>query len=84
MYEVIILPPAKKDLKKLNKEDQVRITNTLKRIRIRPTAFVKKLVGNEYYSLRAGKFRIILDIKENKLIILVLEIGHRKNIYKNI
>jgi mRNA interferase RelE/StbE len=66
----------------MNKETQKRIISTLERIRIRPYPYVKKLVGNPYFRLRSGDYRIILDIKENKLIIYVLEVGHRRNIYK--
>jgi len=53
---------------------------TLERIRIRPYPYVKKLVGSPYFRLRVGDYRVILDIKENELIIHVLELGHRKNI----
>ncbi|MBU0459966.1 MAG: type II toxin-antitoxin system RelE/ParE family toxin, partial [Nanoarchaeota archaeon] len=61
-----------------------RIINTLERIRIRPYPHVKKLVGCPYFSLRVGDYRIILEIVEGKALILVVEIGHRKNIYKKI
>mgnify|MGYP003985107033 CR=1 FL=1 len=84
MYEIILSPLAKKDLGKLNKEDRERIVAVLQKIRIRPFAFVKRLVGVNHFSLRAGKHRVILDIKKGKLIIFVIEIGHRKNIYKNL
>ncbi len=84
MYEVTLSKDAKKSLNKLNKIDSERIISVLERIRIRPHVFVKKLVGVKYFSARAGKYRIILDIQENKLIIFVIEIGHRKNIYKTL
>ncbi len=82
MYEIIIMPRAEKQLSKLDMLLQKRILNTLERIRIRPYYFVKKIVGTSYFRLRVGTYRLILDIKENKLLILVLELGHRKNIYK--
>ena len=83
MYEIIIIPKAENQLHKLNKDLQKRILNTLERIKIRPHHFVKRKEGTNYYILRIGKYRAILDIKKNKLIILVIEIGLRKNIYKN-
>ncbi len=82
VYTLVYTDEFLKQLKKLNKETQKRIISTLERIRIRPYPYVKKLVGNPYFRLRAGDYRIILDIKEDKLIIYVLEVGHRKNIYK--
>ena len=81
MYDLIYSDEARKQLKKLNKELQIRILNTLERIRLRPHSYIKKLVGDPYFSLRSGDYRIILDIQDNKLIIFVIEVGHRKNIY---
>jgi len=43
---------------------------------------VTKLVGDSGYRLRVGDYRVILDIDEGNLIILVIKIGHRKKIYK--
>ncbi len=82
MYNIEFSELSKKQFLKLPKDVQKRIKNTLNRIRIRPFYYVKKLVGSVAHSLRVGNYRIILDISSNKLLILVLEIGHRKNIYK--
>tara|TARA_Y100000310_G_scaffold272474_1_gene287432 strand:+ start:801 stop:1049 length:249 start_codon:yes stop_codon:yes gene_type:complete len=82
MYELVYSDEAVKDLKKLDKQTKVRILSTLERIRVRPHAHVKKLVANPYFRLRIGQHRIILDIKSNKLIIFIIEVGHRKKIYK--
>jgi len=68
-------------LKKLDKEIQIRIISTLERIRVRPYPHIKKLVESPYFRLRVGDYRVILDIKENKLLIFVIEVGHRKKIY---
>jgi mRNA interferase RelE/StbE len=81
MYEIIVSDKAKEQLKKLSPELKNRVGCVLERIRIRPFYFVKKLVGSPYYRLRVGDYRIILDIKQDKLIIFVIELGHRKNIY---
>jgi len=83
-YEIIFTDTSRKQLKKLEKEIQERIIKALERIRIRPEVHVKKLVGDPGYRLRVGEYRIILDIFKDKLIILVIKIGHRKNIYKNL
>jgi len=83
MYEIEFSQTAEKQLYKLEKEIQVRIISTLERIRIRPYPHVKKLVDSPYFRLRVGMYRLILDIKEHKLIIFVIEAGHRKSIYKN-
>ncbi len=81
MYEIILTDIAKKQLSKLERHLQDRITKTLERLRIRPEAHIKKLVDDPGYSIRIGDYRVILDIDNKKLIILVLKLGHRKNIY---
>ena len=83
MYEIIYNKFAKKQLKKLNLDVSKRILKTLERIRIRPHHFIKSLAGSKYYSLRTRDYRITLDIQNNKLIIFVVEIGPRKNIYSS-
>ncbi len=80
-YNVIFSDLALKQLRKLDREIGQRIISTLERIRIRPDAYVKKLVGDEGYRLRVGNYRVILDLDKEKLIILVLRIGHRRNVY---
>jgi mRNA interferase RelE/StbE len=81
-YQIFFTDKASKQLKKLEKDNQERIIKSLERIRIRPEAHITKLVGDPAYKLRVGYYRVILDIEKEKLIILVLMIGHRKNIYK--
>ncbi len=82
-YKITFTDTSRKQFRKLEKDVQERIIKALERIRIRPESFVKKLVGDLGYRLRVGDYRIILDIKKSELIILVIKIGHRKNIYKN-
>ena len=82
MYKLIYSEKALKQLKKLDAKISDRILKTLERIKIRPHHFVKSLSDSPYSRLRVGNYRLILDIQNNKLIILILELGHRKNIYK--
>jgi len=83
-YQIFFTDKALKQLKKIEKVDQERIIKSLERIRIRPEAHITKLVGDPAYKLRVGNYRVILEIEKEKLIILVLMIGHRKNIYGKI
>ena len=82
MYEIEFSKTAEKQFNKLNKEVRTRIISTLMRIRIRPYAHVKKLVASPYFALRVGEYRVILDIQKQKLIVYVIEVGHRSSIYK--
>lgn len=81
MYFVEFSKNAKKQLDKLSEFLKRRIVSTLDRIKIRPYHFVKRKQETPYYILRIGNYRAILDIKEDKFLILVIELGHRKNIY---
>jgi mRNA interferase RelE/StbE len=80
-YEVLFSDLALKQLRKLDRENKQRIIATIERIRIRPEKYVRKLVGDDGYRLRVGNYRVILDLDKEKLIILVLRIGHRRNVY---
>jgi len=82
MYELIYSPTAVKQLEKLEHNIKERILVALERLRIRPgSCDIKKLVGMQGYRFRVGDYRIIFDMEKEKLIMLVLKIGHRRNIY---
>jgi mRNA interferase RelE/StbE len=81
-YSIIYSKTALKQLKKLERYDQERIIAALERIRIRPEAYVKRLVGISGYRLRVGEYRVIMDIDKGRLLILVITVGHRKMIYQ--
>ena len=82
MYTIIFRPKAEQQLKKLDPLIQQRILNVLDRLKINPFSHdITRLVGSSYYRAKAGKYRIILDIKQDKLIIIVIEIGLRHKIY---
>ena len=82
MFELIYSEKFVGQLKKLPREVQKRIANSLERTRIRPQTHMKKLVGDPLWRLRVGDYRIIVEIKMGKLLIFVIEVKHRRNIYK--
>jgi len=82
MYEIIFYDKAKNQLKKLPPDLQNRILQSLERIKIRPYHFIKRKEGTPYFILRVGDYRLILDVRKEKVIIFVIEVGHRKKIYK--
>jgi len=82
LYEIIFSQKAKKQLFKLEKVIQERIIAALERIRIRPEVYIVKIIGDPGYKIRVGNYRVIMDIDRTKLLILIIKIGHRRNIYK--
>lgn len=76
---------ANKSLQQLDKSIQIRIVDFLDNLALQnnPRLQGKALTG-QYAGLwryRVGDYRIICNIKDNQLTILVLQLGHRKNIY---
>lgn len=82
MYELELSDKAKNQLKKLPGQLQERIGMSFERIKINPFRSIKRKAGTHHFILRIGSYRAILDIKKNKLLILVLELGPRGRIYK--
>ena len=80
-YIIIYSDKAYGQFKKLERNVQERIKAALDRVRIRPEVYVSKLVGDPGFKLRVGDYRIIMDIDNKNLIILVLKAGYRRNIY---
>ena len=86
-YKVIFTDKAKKQLKKLDKHISSLIIGWLeKNIEgcENPRVHGKGLVENKsgQWRYRIGDYRVICEIKDKEVIVLVLEIGHRKEIYE--
>lgn len=78
---------AKKQLKKMGKNDAKRIIEYLKtRVATSddPRQIGKPLIGNltELWRYRVGDFRVICDLQDNVMTVMVLRTGHRKEVYK--
>lgn len=83
-YKIEITASAEKSLKKIPKKDLEKIVEAIQVLAISPfPSGCRKLKGEEnVYRVRQGNYRIIYEIIDSKLIVLVLKIGHRKDIYK--
>lgn len=82
MYDIIWTAKASKQLQKLPHLVIKRIYNAVDDLKENPfQSDIKKLSGRPFYRLRVGEYRIIFDLQKQALIILILEVGHRKKIY---
>ena len=81
MYSIQIEENVEKFLKKLNKKDAEIILNKIYSIRENPFRFLKRLQGKKLWRLRITDYRVIVDVVISMNKIVVLRIGHRKNIY---
>jgi len=81
-YEVKWTETSLDQLKKLDKAITERIIDKVEKISERPFNFVKKLKDFNLFRLRVGDYRVIMSIENEKMIIFVLEVGHRRIIYR--
>jgi len=83
-YKILFKPSAVKQGKKLPQKVRNRIREAINGLKTEPRREgCKKLKGeNNLYQIRVGNYRIVYEIEENRLIILVLKIAHRKDIYQ--
>ena len=85
-YAVELSKRAAKELRKLDRPVQARIVAALALLQENPRpATVKALVGSPgYLRVRVGDYRIVYTINEGKLLVLVLTVGHRAAIYRDL
>lgn len=83
-YKVNISATAEKSLKKIPKKDIIKVVELIQMLGIRPYPVgCRKLSGEEdVYRVRQGNYRVIYEVLEHELVILVLKIGNRKNVYR--
>ncbi len=82
-YSILFSSRAKRDLKNLPDNVAKRIIENLEQISNDPHSHVKKLKGNPFFSYRVGKYRVILEIIDDRLIIHVIGVAHRSKVYRD-
>ena len=85
-YTVELKKSAVKTLHKLHQPIQKRIVDKLSEIEnsLPPSAETKLKGNNPFHRIRVGDYRIIYEIQNDILVILVIKVGHRKDIYKQL
>jgi mRNA interferase RelE/StbE len=82
-YQLLIERAAQKGLSKISHREQDRIIAAIQNLtdNLRPSN-AKKLTGRDAWRMRIGNYRVIYEIHDDTLIVLVVHIGHRKDIYR--
>ena len=82
IYTLIIPNKINKKLDRSGIKTKSRIISKLIFLKTNPRHHAERIKDTEFWKIRIGKFRVIYSIEDNKLLILIINIGHRKNIYK--
>lgn len=85
MYALSLKKSALKALRSMPRKVAGRMLEELERIAEDPPNYSgdwKKLMGSEYWRLRIGSYRAICDLRDDELVLLVVKVGPRGDVYK--
>ncbi len=85
-YRIEITSSAEKELARLGKADLRRVVRAIEKLKANPRyAGAVKLSGAKAaYRIRAGDYRIVYTIKDRKVLVVVIRVRHRKDVYKGL
>ncbi len=81
-FTIIWSESAVRQLGKLDRSVARRIFDRVSQLSLNPYRSVRRLSGVSAYRLRVGDFRVIVDIQQAQLRVLVLQVGHREAVYR--
>jgi mRNA interferase RelE/StbE len=82
-HSVEFAPLARRQMKRLPREIQMRIIERVEELASNPRpAGVKKLVSEDnLYRVRVGEYRAVYQIRDRELVVLIVKVGHRREVY---
>jgi mRNA interferase RelE/StbE len=85
-YTVEFRPSVWKNANNVPKKDLIKIKSKIEEISFNlPDPATTKMSGNnDFHKVRCGNYRIIYEIHENRIVILIVKIGHRKDVYRSL
>ena len=82
-YRLLIKPSAGKEIEILPKQDRRRIIAKITSLSRDPRPpGCEKLSGHDQYRLRQGDYRILYEIRDLDLVVVVIKVGHRREVYR--
>ena len=83
-YRLLIKPSAVKDLEAIPlKRDRQRVIERIRKLAEDPRPFgAEKISGQDKYRLRQGRYRILYSIEPQNLLVFVVKVAHRNDIYR--
>jgi mRNA interferase RelE/StbE len=80
-YKVLLHPKAAKALQKLDKTNRTRIKKALRELKGDPYKAGEPLHPSHFWKIKAGDYRAIYEINSDKKEVIIIFVGHRKNVY---
>ena len=81
-YRIVIKKSAAKEIEGLPKKDRLRMIERIRGLAEDPRPVgCKKLSKQEKYRVRQGRYRILYQIEDGELLVIVVKVGHRKDVY---
>ena len=82
-YEIVLRKSVRKDLEPIPKRDVQRILTDIAALANDPRPpQSRKLSGSEKYRLRCGTYRVLYEIQNAVLIVCIVKVGHRREVYR--
>lgn len=82
-FEILFKQSVAKDLWQVPKKDVARILKRIEGLKTDPRPpGAEKLSGREKYRIRQGVYRILYEIQNEQLIVVVVKVGHRRDVYR--
>jgi mRNA interferase RelE/StbE len=83
-YEIVLRKSVRKDLEPIPKRDVQRILADIAGLANDPRPpQSRKLSGSEKYRLRCGVYRVLYEIQDAVLIVCIVKVGHRREVYRS-
>ena len=83
-YSISYTKSAAKSFKNIHKQDLLRIKQAIEKLALDPypPGYIKIVGGEGELRIRVGNYRVIYEVNDGQLIVLVLSVGHRREIYR--
>lgn len=82
-YRLLIKPSAVKEIEALPKTDRRRVVAKIESLAGNPRPpGCEKLSGHDQYRVRQGSYRILYSIEDRNLVVMVVRVGHRREVYR--
>ena len=83
-HSVVVLASAVRQINSLPKKDRKRVWDRIEALARNPRPAAAKQLKNRdrYWRLRVGDYRVIYSIEDKKLLVTVVRVGHRREVYR--